>query len=715
MLDREGIDLDDRVICDRASHCVVFRNQWFMFGSMQEDRGPSARMAALASFMDTGRGNRLSVSAHQFGVLRKRQYLGAGRCLSVLCFLLCGVLALWNLGPASAAESQEPPVYLIGPGDGLAINVWREGELSTSTTVRPDGRITIPLVEDLMAAGKTPSELAGAISERLAQYLKDPKVTVTLVSGLGDLRQQIRVVGDVDQPSAIPYRSGMTLLDAVIQTGGLSRQADGNGAVIVRETDGLTREIPVRLADLVRQGDVTANVALEPGDVIVIPEGFFEGEWTIEHGVSMSQTVSDNIDQDPDGERTVGFVTRAGPNVSISGKTARLVARLTADMAGVTQFGGDNEGFTVDPNFSGSSTSELARDVMFLDLNGSVRRQLLDSRNATSVSGASTENRDIVAAFTASPYVVHRLADFADVEWRYRVSPVLVDSSNESNVLSQGGSLVLDSGPDFSFLNWNFTNNVRHELRSEGSDITTANTDFGVAYPLWRGFSVLGAIGYEYRTGDNDDDFNFDGVTWRTGFQWNPNPDLNLQANYGRRDDEDNFDASLNYQVGPKTSVNASYAESLETSQGRAISNLGQPDDDPELDPFTFSDDTTRVRTVRLRAFHNSGLDSFGLTGLVGKSDGGSDGDEDFYAARITWGRSLSQELSLNTSAGYDHSNFKEDNRKDDTYRVNLGLTYRLYSNAQAFASYGFEKRDSDRGNDSFYENAATVGLSLSF
>lgn len=665
--------------------------------------------------MGTGRGGMLSVSAHQFEILGKRQYPGAPQSLCLLCVLLIGFLVVWNMSPASAAEPQEPPIYLIGPGDSLLITVWREADLSTAATVRPDGRISIPLVEDVMAAGKTPPDLADAIAERLSQYLQNPKVTVTVASGLGDLSQQIRIVGDTAQPSAIPYRSGMTLLDAVIATGGLSRQADGNGTVVVRQTDGLTREIPVRLADLVRQGDASANIALQPGDVIVIPEGFFEGEWSVESGVTVSQTISDNIDQDRDGERTVGFVTRAGPNVSISGNTARVVASLNADIAGVTQFGGDDEGFTVDPNIAGSSTAELSPDLLFFDLNASVRRQLLNSRDATSVSGASTENRDVVAAFTASPYVVHRLADFADVEWRYRVSPVLVDSSNNSNVLSQQGSVNLNSGDDFSFLNWTFSNNVGHELRSDDSDITTANTDLGVTYPLWRGFSLLGDIGYEYRDGDESDEFNFDGLTWRGGFRWNPNPDLNFQATYGRRDDDDNFDASLDYQVGPKTSVNATYAEALESSQGRAISGLSQPEINPDSDPFTFEDETTRTRTLRLRAEHNSSQDTFGMSGLAGKSDGGSDGDEDFYGATITWKRAFSRELSLDTSASYDYSDFKEDDRRDDTYSVNLGLTYRLYSNAQAFASYGFEKRDSSRNDDSYYENAATVGLAISF
>src|SRR3546814_8582460 len=128
---------------------------------------------------------------------------------------------------ATAAVAAEPPTYRSGPGDVLEITVWREPELSTVVTVRPDGRISFPLVEDLPASGRTPMELAEEIAAALAEYLQDPLVLVTVASGLGDLDQQIRVVGKATAPQALPFRSGMTILDAVIPAGGLSRQADG--------------------------------------------------------------------------------------------------------------------------------------------------------------------------------------------------------------------------------------------------------------------------------------------------------------------------------------------------------------------------------------------------------------------------------------------------------------------------------------------------------
>lgn len=630
-----------------------------------------------------------------------------------------------------AAQSGEPPLYLVGPGDALTINVWREPELSTSVTVRPDGRISVPLVEDLMAAGKTLRDLADDIEAELAEYLQDPMVTVTVGSGLGDPRQQIRVVGEAAEPNAIPYRSGMTLLDAVIATGGLSREAAGNAAVIHRQTEAGILEIPVRLADLVRQGDASANIPLEPGDVIVVPEGFFNGEWRITYSGSASVTFTDNIDLDPDGERDAGLITRAGPGVQISGNSARVSAGFNAALAGVNQFGGDDEGFALDPNVIGTSTTELLPDRLFFDLSTSVTRQLLDSRRSSSASGASTSNRDVVATMSASPYFVHRLGNFADAEWRYRITPVLVDSGDNSDVLTHEGSVDLQSGRDFSRLGWSWSNRASQEIRSDEDNIHTASTDLGIDYALWRRFSLIGSVGYEYRDGDENDDFNFDGITWSAGFNWQPNPDLSLQATYGRRDDDESLDASLDYRLGAKTSIRASYSESLETSQGRAASTLGDIGLDPDtgepiddgtgepfegdLGPFTFDDETTRTRTFRTSASHQSGRNAFNVFGLVGMSEGGSDGDEDFYSATISWTRTLSPELSLTTRGSYDRSEFDEDNREDDTYRASLGLSYQLAPNAQASLSYDFQNRDSTEEDEDFYENAVTLSFSISF
>ncbi len=178
-----------------------------------------------------------------------------------------------ELPPAPVADEAEGPMYLIGPGDGLRVFVWREPELSTGVTVRPDGRISIPLIEDLVATEKTPAALAREIEAELKPYVQDPFVTVIVTGFSGPPSQQIRVLGQAASPQAIPFRANMTLLDVMIATGGLTEFADGNGSVLVRNMQGVQKEYQVRLDDLVRDGDITANAQVRPGDVLIIPEG----------------------------------------------------------------------------------------------------------------------------------------------------------------------------------------------------------------------------------------------------------------------------------------------------------------------------------------------------------------------------------------------------------------------------------------------------------
>jgi len=177
-----------------------------------------------------------------------------------------------------AESSTELPIYnyTIGPGDRLDIFVWRNPDVSvTDIPVRPDGRISSPLVEDIIAIGKTPTELANAIKEVLAKVIKDPFVTVTVVDFVGSYDQQIRVVGEATTPSALPYRSNMSLLDVMIAVGGLTEFAAGNKASIVRTTNGSQTHFKIRLEDLLKGGDINANVKVYPGDIIVIPESLF--------------------------------------------------------------------------------------------------------------------------------------------------------------------------------------------------------------------------------------------------------------------------------------------------------------------------------------------------------------------------------------------------------------------------------------------------------
>lgn len=168
----------------------------------------------------------------------------------------------------------EAPLYRIGPGDSLQIFVWRNADLTRGVTVRPDGRITVPLIDDMKANDKTPTALARDIENELATYIQDPLVTVIVNSFSGTFQQQVRVVGAATQPQAIPYRANMTLLDVMIRVGGLTEFAAGDRAKLIRVVEGEQREFSVELDSLVRDGEISENVAMRPGDVLIIPETF---------------------------------------------------------------------------------------------------------------------------------------------------------------------------------------------------------------------------------------------------------------------------------------------------------------------------------------------------------------------------------------------------------------------------------------------------------
>jgi polysaccharide export outer membrane protein len=178
---------------------------------------------------------------------------------------------------AMVADTSTAPLhdYLIGPGDNVNIIVWRNPEVSMSVPVRPDGKITTPLVEDLQASGKTSTDLARDIEKALAKFIQQPVVTVIVTGFVGTYGEQIRVIGQAARPQALPYRRDMSLMDVLIAVGGVTEFASGNNASIIRKIDGKLQKMPVRLNDLIKEGDISANMSMRPGDVLVIPESFF--------------------------------------------------------------------------------------------------------------------------------------------------------------------------------------------------------------------------------------------------------------------------------------------------------------------------------------------------------------------------------------------------------------------------------------------------------
>ncbi|WP_218352545.1 XrtA/PEP-CTERM system exopolysaccharide export protein [Alteromonas lipotrueiana] len=193
--------------------------------------------------------------------------------------LLYGCSSTSDLPQAKTRASKTSNVdnyqYLIGPGDALNIFVWRNPEISGQYTVRPDGKVTTSLVEDIEVAGRTPSTLARQIEEKLSTFINNPRVTVSVNNFQGPLAEQVRVIGEAANPQAISYKQNLTLLDLMIAVGGLTEFADGNGAKLVRVKNGEQHTYNINIDDLIRDGDISKNVDILPGDIIIIPEAWF--------------------------------------------------------------------------------------------------------------------------------------------------------------------------------------------------------------------------------------------------------------------------------------------------------------------------------------------------------------------------------------------------------------------------------------------------------
>jgi polysaccharide export outer membrane protein len=212
-------------------------------------------------------------------IMSRKPFAGHGACFAFQAAAILGTAAIMGCTttpypPAPQIAATPDYLYKIGPLDSVQVTVWRNPEISASVPVRPDGKITAPLIEDLPALGKDSTTLARDIEKALSKYIRDPVVTVIVTGFNGPYPEQIRVVGEATKPQALSYRQGMTLLDLMIAVGGLTDFADGNNASIMRTSEG-GKQYNVRLKDLVKRGDISANVDVKPGDILLIPQSWF--------------------------------------------------------------------------------------------------------------------------------------------------------------------------------------------------------------------------------------------------------------------------------------------------------------------------------------------------------------------------------------------------------------------------------------------------------
>lgn len=651
-----------------------------------------------------------------------------------------------NGAQASSGEmsAEQERFYRIGPQDSLAIEVYNQPDLSMSVPVRPDGRITVPPLEDIAVVGLTPPEAADKIEERLSAYVRDPRVTVYVEGAQGMFQDRIKVLGEGVSPTAVPYREGMTALDVLTAIGGLPPTAKGNDAYLLRRSDGGHERIPVSLDDL-QEGEIGQNVRIQPGDSVVVPEGFFSGEWRVSRSVSVTQAFTDNEGLDSSGEREPAFIRQISPSISISGEAARFRGSL-AGRLNLRQQTLNDESTEVRPNIGGTSTFEWSRDTFFTDLSGNISQQPIDDSSALSASPLNQSNQRTVQSYRVSPYLINRFGRLARLQTRYTGGLVLSgDSDNggsgDSDSNTHTLSADLSSGPAFSRLGWGVSASASEVNRSGDDDLSRRSVIGDLDYGLTQGFALRGRVGYEEIEGGDVNDTEVDDPVLMGGFRWTPSPRTSVNFLGGKRFGDTSFEADLRQQIGPRTNWTVSYDEAVETSPERLLRTLPGTDDDPldifdsddpldRLDPdnplrlpFEFRDATTLTRTLRSTLSTQFGRNSISLTGAWDRDEteiGSGTLQDESYTASLGFSRPLRRDLGFDASVSYrrfDEEAFTADtpDRRDHTYRSSLGVSYSGVQGMTVTTRYALSVRDSNLEDQDFVENLISLSASFAF
>ncbi|RMD62718.1 MAG: TIGR03016 family PEP-CTERM system-associated outer membrane protein [Alphaproteobacteria bacterium] len=472
-------------------------------------------------------------------------------------------------------------------------------------------------------------------------------------------------------------------------------------------------------------------------------ESALAGTLRITPSLAVSGSVSDNVDQAPDGQEDAAFLSDVTPGVDVRWQSARITAALDAQATVRHQTGGDDKGFRLLPEVSGFATGEISQELLFVDVAASISREIIDTRNNSAES-----NRDTVQNYRVSPYLVGHLGDFADTELRYSLSQVISGSdrndtpssgiSDNNDSLSDSTthevSLEVTGGTSFARLGWSLSASASESDRSDANDVSRRDVALEIEYALMRSFSLIGSAGFQHFDDGNPAN-DIDSPTWEGGFRWRPGPRTDLRATYGKRDDEQSLDATLSYRFSPLTRLTASYSERIETGQEQLLSDLqfivtdpntGQLIDsrtglpfDPNTSATSLQDETQRVKTFRLALTGTRGRNTFQIEGSVEMSDElGNDlvaREENAYRIEGNWQRKLNPRTELGLNTSFERSTFDPEDRTDTQYELGGSLNYAVYTNISTFAAYTFTRQTSDVDSQEFTENLITVGLRMTF
>lgn len=460
--------------------------------------------------------------------------------------------------------------------------------------------------------------------------------------------------------------------------------------------------------------------------------------------LTVSETFSDNVDEDPDGAEDAALITTIAPGLTARWNTGRIEALYTGSTRFRHQTAGEDQGFEVLPNLEGTGTAEISEDLLFFDTSAAVTQQLINtSRSETSANEATTQS------YRLSPYLIGHFGSFADGELRYAFDQIFVDEDEDrerapilrdddddvSDATTHTVSARLVSGRDFNRLAWAVNGLASESIRDDSvGDVSRWNVGLDVEYAVLRQLSLLGGIGYEHF--DDEDPANeIDGITWDAGFRWRPGPRTDLRLTYGRSDGEQRFDGSAEYRISERSAIRASYTDQLTTGQERIISDLtsigidptsnalvdlttGLPFD-PRVGGTSLVDETERTQTFLLGIDLVRGRNRYlGAITVQSSKEESSDAfreEEDSYTLSASWTRQLDPTTSAVLTGEYERSAFEPRDRTDDQVRLGVTVNRSVYSNVDAFAAYDFAVQESDSEAEEFMENRVTVGVQIRF